>query len=74
MVWDETIIETISIFYVYVCAIKVQGSVTFLYEGSMYTRYEYLLCVCRGVCKPPSIDNKSFKFFLIKHMNVMTWD
>ena len=35
MVWDEKIVETISIFYVYVCAIKVEVYVTFLYEGSM---------------------------------------
>ena len=60
-------------FYVYVCAIKVEGYVTFLYEGSMYTRYEYILCVCRGLCKPPSSDNESFKFFRIfQPMNVMT--
>ena len=58
---------------IYVCAIKVQGYVTFLYEGYMYTLYEYILCVCRGLCKPPSSDNESFKFFCIfQLMNVMT--
>ena len=60
MVWYETIVETISVFYAFVCAIKVEGYVTFLYEGSMYTRYEYILCVCRGLCKPPSICNEKF--------------
>ena len=60
MVYDETTVETISIFYIYVCAIKVEGYVTFLYEGSMYTRYECILCVCIGLCKPPSSDNDNF--------------
>ena len=62
-----------SIFYVYVCALKVEDYVTLLYEGFMYTRYEYILYVCRGLCKPPSSDNESFKFFYIfQPMNVMT--
>ena len=56
-------------------AIKVEGYVTFLYEGSMYTRYKYILFVCRGLCKPPSSDNESFEFFCISQpMNVMTRD
>ena len=43
MVSDKTIVETISIFYVYVSAIKVESYVTFLYEGFMGTRCEYIL-------------------------------
>ena len=56
-----TIFETI-LFNEYVCALKVEGYVTFLYEGSMYTRYEYILCVHRDLCKPTSTDNESIKF------------
>ena len=40
--------------FIYECAIKVEVYVTFLYEGSIYTRYDYILYVCRGLCKPPS--------------------
>lgn len=69
--------QLLRLFYIFIhiCAIKVEDYVTFLYEGSMYTRYEYILCVCRGLRKPPSRDNKSFKIFRIfQPMNVMTWN
>ena len=73
MEWDETIVETISIFYIFVCSIKVEVYVTFLYEGSIYTQYGYILCVCRGLCKPPSSYDENFKFSQIfQTMNVMT--
>ena len=36
MVREDTIVETIAIFHIYVCAIKVESYVTFLYEGPMY--------------------------------------
>ena len=75
MVWDETIFETIFLYYICVCAIKVEGYVIFLYEGYMYTWYDYRLCVCRGLCKPQTGDNECFMFFCIfQPMNVMTWD
>ena len=73
MVCDETIVETIYIYYVYVCSIKVEGYVTFLYEGSINSRYEFILCVGSGLCKPPCSNEETFKFFgIFKPMNVMT--
>ena len=45
MVWYETILKTVfSLMYIFMCN-KVDGHVTFLYEGSMYTRYVYYVYV-----------------------------
>ena len=40
-------------------AIKVEDYVIFLYEGSMYTRYEYVVCM-REVYVNLKIDLKKF--------------
>ena len=50
---------------IYVCAIKVEGYITFLDEGSMYTRYEYIFCACRGLYNSQIREHKIFKFFFI---------
>ena len=75
MVWDETIVETISIFYIYVCVIKVEGYVAFLYEGSMYTRYEYIYYVYVEVYEILQVDLMKNLFFMhFQPMNVVKWD
>ena len=72
MVKYERIVDTILIFFVYVCELKVEDYVIFLCEGSICTRYECILRVCRGLCKHTSRDNESFKFFhIFQPMNVM---
>ena len=57
MVWDEAIIETL-FYLIYVFEIKVGGYVTFLHEQVYVYSILILLCVCRGLCKPPIIYSK----------------
>ena len=57
--------------YTWSCWIGIEGYVTFLYEGSMYTRYKYILCVCRGLCKPQSRENNVLNFSVF--FNLWVW-
>ena len=66
MVWDETIFENIFLSYIYVCVIRVEGYVTFLYEGSMYVYSIHIYYVYVEVYINLQVDEmKKFKFFRI---------
>ena len=43
MRWDDCL--RLGYINIYLCAIKVEDYIIFLYEGSMYTRYKYYVYV-----------------------------
>ena len=57
-------------FYLYICSIKVQDYVIFLYEGCIYTRYDYITCM-QEVYVNLKIYIKSINFMHFKPMNVI---
>ena len=65
VIWllDDTIFEDYIISYIYLCVIKVEGYVTFLYEDSMYI-YIYIYYVYVAVYVNLQVEvMKSFNVF-----------
>ena len=55
--WDETIFEDYFLPYIYLYAIRVEGHVPSYTKGIYILDIYKGLCVCRGLCKPPSRNN-----------------
>ena len=43
--WGEASGFKTMLYHIYLCAIKVEDYIIFQYEGSMYTRYDYSMCM-----------------------------